>query len=584
MALTAGAGLIVPVAAAAPAPRAVIIVGPSGMDRQNKVDAARIADEARAVGMRVTLIETPHATWSRVVPALQGASLLVYLGHGNGYPGPHGSNEDTHDGLGLNPRDGVHSPTDYQGANQLRKRVRLARNAVVLLYHLCYASGNGEEYMGPEFRRSVAVPRADNFASGFLDIGARAVFAYGTDQGVDLPRALMHGDQTMDQIFKSRAGYSLAAYSGFVGTSDYYGDSTRTAWARLHMDPHPTKGHYRALTGDLSMRASDFRAGAGTTFVPWRPAPDHVAPVLTVRRTDGSAIAGGTITLTPNGDHSGDVLRLRTNLSEQARVWVEIRNRRGRLIRSSGGDASRGAGVISWAGRGDDGQPVSEGHYRMTITPTDAAGNKGLTRTVQVLVLTSLGHVGTSPSALDAADRDRLARSVRIGFTLTHRAHVRVAIEDAHGAVVRTGIQGRSMPAGRRGWTWDGRDDRGRFVPSGDYVTVVTASTSVGTLRTRRSIHVGPYRVGVSDGTPARGQRVRIRVDATERQRGAPTLVLTQAGGIQRVVHTESDHRGGYVASIRLRSGGGMGVLRIRVVGKDQHGQRESETRELPLH
>jgi hypothetical protein len=220
----------------------------------------------------------------------------------------------------------------------------------------------------------------------------------------------------------------------------------------------------------------------------------------------------------------------------------------------------------------------------MTITPTDPAGNKGLTRTVPLLVLTSLGHVGTSPSGLDAADRDRLARSVRIGFTLTHRAHVRVSVQDAHGTVVRTGIQGRSMPDGRRGWTWDGRDDHGRFVPSGDYVAVVTASTSVGTLRARRAIHVGPYRIGVSDGTPARGQRIRIRVDATERQRGAPTLVLTQGGGIGRVVHTESDHQGGYVASIRLRSGGGTGVLRVRVAGKDQHGQRESETRELPLH
>ena len=200
-----------------------------------------------------------------------------------------------------------------------------------------------------------------------------------------------------------------------------------------------------------------------------------------------------------------------------------------------------------------------------------------------MLVLTSLGRVGTSASALDAADRDRLARSVRVGFTLSRRARVRIGIEDASGRLVRT-VRTRSMPAGRGGWTWDGRDGHGRFVPSGSYVAVVSATTSVGTLRARRSIHVGPYRIGVSDGSPARGERIRIRVDATERQRGAPTVVLTQAGSGDRVVRTQSDHHGAWVATVRLRSGGGSGTLRIRVVGKDQHGQRESETRDLPLH
>ena len=132
--------------------------------------------------MRVISIITPRATWERVVRAIQGASLVVYMGHGNGDPGPNGTEEDTQNGFGLDPSSGVRSPVDYQGAETLRKRVRLARNAVVLLDHLCYASGNGEEYMGPEFRKSVAVPRVDNFAAGFLDIGARAVFAFGIDQ------------------------------------------------------------------------------------------------------------------------------------------------------------------------------------------------------------------------------------------------------------------------------------------------------------------------------------------------------------------------------------------------------------------
>ena len=55
----------------------------------------------------------------------------------------------------------------------------------------------------PEFDKDIATKRVDNFASGFLDIGARAVFAYGMDQKIDFPRALMRGDRTMDDIFEA---------------------------------------------------------------------------------------------------------------------------------------------------------------------------------------------------------------------------------------------------------------------------------------------------------------------------------------------------------------------------------------------
>ena len=34
-------------------------------------------------------VYTPNATWSRVRSAVQGANLLIYLGHGNGFPNPY---------------------------------------------------------------------------------------------------------------------------------------------------------------------------------------------------------------------------------------------------------------------------------------------------------------------------------------------------------------------------------------------------------------------------------------------------------------------------------------------------------------
>lgn len=581
LAVIATAGAFAPVVAAAPRPKAVIIVGPSGLDKANREDAKRIAKQASAAGMRVVSIITPKATWKRVVPALQGASLVVYLGHGNGNPGPNGSGDDTHNGFGLNRRIGVRSPVDYQGADQLRKRVRLARNAVVMLYHLCYASGNGQEYMGAEFRRSVAVPRVDNFAAGFLDIGARAVFAYGTDQDVNLPKALMRTDDTMDRIFKSRTGTALLAYDGFVGRRDYYRDSRRVGWARLHLDPHPRRGHYRALTGDLTMRASDFRAGAGTTFEP--PPPDRTPPELSLQRSDGTDIAGSALTLTPNGDRVGDVLRVRRTLSENARIRVEVRTRKGRLVRGVNRDASKGKGPVSWDGRDDHGHRVSDGHYVVSVAARDKAGNRSSSSRFTAVVLTPIGKVRQSASAIHAADRDKRARSVRVTYPLRTRARVRIEVRDAQGEVVRSRAA-RSQAKGTHEWTWDGRDRSGSFVPSGSYDVVITATTGVGTMRIQRSVFVGAYRISVSDTTPARGQSLRIRVDATERQKGAPTLVLTQPGGSQRRVRTTKDKHGDFMATLRLGSGGDAGTLRIQVVGRDDRGHRETQARELPLH
>lgn len=581
LAMGALSGALAPAVAAAATPKAVIIVGPSGLDKANKEDARRIARQASAAGMRVVSIITPKATWKRVVRALEGASFVVYLGHGNGNPGPNGSGDDTHNGFGLNPRSGVRSPVDYQGADQLRKKVRLARNAVVLLYHLCYASGNGEEHMGPEFRRSVAVPRVDNFAAGFLSIGARAVFAYGTDQDINLPKALMRTDDPMDRIFKSRTGTALQAYDGFVGRRDYYRDSRRIGWARLHLDPHPKRGHYRALTGDLTMRASDFRAGAGTVYEP--PPPDRTPPELAIHRSDGTDIAGDTLTITPNGDRSGDVLRVRRSLSENARIRLEVRSRKGRLVRATNRDTGRGTGSLSWDGRDDDGRVVQDGRYEVVVTARDRAGNRSESRRFGVVVLTALGKVRQSASALHAADRDSKARSVRVAYSLRTRARVRIEVQDAAGSVVRSRA-GRSLAKGRRDWAWDGRDQGGSFVPSGSYRVVVSATTGVGTMRVERAVFVGAYRIGISDGTPGRGQRLRITVDPTERQRGSPRLVIAQPGGDERTVRTKRDSHGRFVATVRLRSGGDAGSLRIEVVGRDDRGNRERQARELPLH
>ena len=87
-------------------------------------------------------------------------------------PGPR-----TQNGLGLNPVAGQgDSAHQYFGERYLERAVRLAPGAVVLLHHLCYASGAAEPGMAQP-TLDVAVQRVDNFGAGWLAAGATAVIA-----------------------------------------------------------------------------------------------------------------------------------------------------------------------------------------------------------------------------------------------------------------------------------------------------------------------------------------------------------------------------------------------------------------------
>ncbi len=101
----------------------------------------------RSLGATVTEIYSPNATWSRVKAAAEGANIFIYLGHGNGYPSPYGAFRPTDQGRArpqrdARPRQLQHTSTTARATS--RRASSSHQNAVVLLNHLCYASGNSE--------------------------------------------------------------------------------------------------------------------------------------------------------------------------------------------------------------------------------------------------------------------------------------------------------------------------------------------------------------------------------------------------------------------------------------------------------
>jgi hypothetical protein len=235
--------------------KVVVVVGPAGASTADYRSSAKTyASIARSYGASVTEIYSPNATWSKVKAAAQGANLLIYLGHGNGYPSPYGAFQRlTKDGMGLNSSAGNGNyNVKYWGEYYIDRDIQMAPNAVVILNRLCYASGNSE-WGSANPTKSTAVKRVDNYGAGFLRAGAKAVFAEAISSASATIRSLFKSSANMNAIFMSSPNA--------VDVRDFYFTSSRTSWARAHLDPPKAGKYWRSVIGNLSLTAAQWRAG-----------------------------------------------------------------------------------------------------------------------------------------------------------------------------------------------------------------------------------------------------------------------------------------------------------------------------------
>lgn len=444
VALLPGAAL-----AAAPDPRVVFVVGPVGsLTDDYRRWASAGAEEARRWTSDVVEVYSPNATWPRVRAAIQGASIVVYLGHGNGYPSPHGTRlrRDVQNGFGLNPVAGRGDSThQYFGEGAIAGQVRLAPGAIVLLFHLCYASGNSEPGV-PEGTPAVARQRVDNFAAGFLAAGASAVVAdaYGSPAGY--VRALLKSKQSARTAW-SRAATRNGNVTAFA--------SQRTPGAVAFMDPERTSAGFtrsivlaRSAPGIVPagpVGGSGSPPGGWEVVTPPAPtsAPDAFAlgaspgtPTLT-----GMPLAGATVELglpveTPPDVALGSAYHLGTRwipLEAPAAVAAPAA-----AVPSASGDRSDGVVAIvapeASASRVDvvaaatrDGviaapvaMPAASGRYRLEVTVHGADG-VALPYAVQASIPAVIVHVGgpgaawiDAPATVKATAGTRASIQVRV--------------------------------------------------------------------------------------------------------------------------------------------------------------------------
>ena len=251
-------------AAAAGGPKVVIVVGAThSVTAKYRSYADAAYAEAIKYTPNVVKVYSPNATWSAVKAAAKGASILIYFGHGNGWPSPYTYDPDytTKDGFGLNSSAGNGDYNNKYYGEPYVSTLELAENALVMLHHLCYASGNSEPG-GAAPSVTTAKKRIDNYGAGFLRGRAGAVLADGHRGPVDYLRAIFTTNQTIESLWRKapNANGNVASFAG-----------TRSVGATAFMDPEsPTSGFYRSLIGDRNLTTKDITGGFA---VPGRAAP-----------------------------------------------------------------------------------------------------------------------------------------------------------------------------------------------------------------------------------------------------------------------------------------------------------------------
>jgi flagellar hook assembly protein FlgD len=808
---------------AATAPKVAIIVGPVGGSTAGyKRDADAAAAEALKYTPNVVKVYTPFATWDAAKAAMQGASIVIYMGHGNGFPSPHTSTlaPDRQNGLGVNPTAGVNdTATKYYGEDFLRNEVRLAPNAIVLLGHLCYASGSSEPGRSDP-TRDQAMQRVDNFAAGFLAAGARAVIAeaYNTITASYVAALFTTNQSVFDMWLTSRTSQGAA----------FAFPSVRSAGMTAQMDPDRSSGKfYRAIVGDPTLTTNLVIGSGSAPLTPAAPidptapvdptlpaptlpadpslpavptvpiapvdpnqpaqptptptstptptpaatppapaqpqpvtaaarfsvpgaaavavngAPVYVEAALTVdaltsgvaaslpldapvrilsaagTAPDGSAIYGvaalkGTLTgymtastlrpadslapvllsvsaptaFSPNGDGILDTITLSATLSEPsdwelailapggapvatqrgsgstaaaswngtsggARVadgtytwrvtatdawgngpavrsgavavdttppvltttlsktapvtfspngdgvndmWAAklelggpgsveatVTSADGSLIRRLSATSAVSAATLTWDGRADGGRGVADGNYTITVTGRDAAGNVGPAAAFPIVVYRALGAVTASTTTFYPQDRDVLARSTRLGFTLVHGATVTWQIVDAAGRAVLTKYDAVAFGPRSVSMVWTGLDQAGAPVPPGRYTAVLSITNGTLTDTVRTSIVANAFALTSSVATVRRGGSVTITAFSAEPLKAAPKLSYTRPGLAAQTYSMTKVAPNTYRLTIRLSNNGTAGTMAFKVVGVDARGGSNVSALRLPL-
>ena len=514
--------------------KVVIIVGATeGTTASYRRDADEIYATAIQYTPNVVKVYSPNATWARVKAAVAGASVVVYLGHGNGWPSPYTYDPQykTKDGFGLNATEGAGDSNRVYYGEPYISSLQFAPDAVVILNHLCYASGNSEAGAA-EPTVDVARQRVDNYASAFLKAGAAAVIADGHNSVNGYLRDLFTTSGPIESLWanQSTANGNIVSFP-----------SVRTPGATAFQDPRtPTSGFYRSLVvrsasatnnGIATGTAGDTGGDPATLSIPGNASVStdaalfgdpglgstplrtlaagtrlrvigataalsaQATPLVQVQGLDDPTISGfldagnlvprdstppiltgldlGSGSFSPNGDGVADQALISGQFSESTSWTVTVSSASGNVLLQQAGSGS--AFQVAWNPLAT-GQYVPDGSYVVTVSAVDGWQNRAPDYRGSITVDSSPAQlVALAPDATTISsfspNGDGYRDTVALKATPSEPGSLAAAVRDAYGATLKTWTVATS--GAPTSVTWDGRDPSGGVAPDGRYVISV---------------------------------------------------------------------------------------------------------------
>ena len=262
-------GLVLPSTArgAEAVTRVAIIVGPVGEELTpvyiGLAEAAALAAESR--GAVVARAYSPAANPANVLHAVDGANIVLYLGHGVGTPNPYSDSPDpaATNGWGLqgpNARgDHADSWADgtlaYYGEAWITANARPAPGWVMIYSNACYAPGAGEPQLAEQVSPETAATRVTTYSRApLVGLGASAYFATDFYEGAArlIGTLLDRPDLPYGQVFAAEphfdaAGLTTAPHGLLSGSEVWlhrsaYFDGRVDYWYAFGGNPNATFG------------------------------------------------------------------------------------------------------------------------------------------------------------------------------------------------------------------------------------------------------------------------------------------------------------------------------------------------------
>ncbi|MGH2428636.1 MAG: S-layer homology domain-containing protein [Candidatus Limnocylindria bacterium] len=242
-----------------------------------------VADAASAAGATVAKAYSPTATWGNVRNAVDGANVVVYFGHGNGYPNPYTIGHqytDRVNGWGVNrtttngDSDSWSSTMVYCGEKALlgtltssdgaaqrqycTGKVNPAPGFTMVYAQAHYAPGFGERYVEstPLTTLAEAQQRVRNYSRPVFGLGGSAFYATAYGDADEIVTRLLTDGRTHGDLFRSGRGFSAGtlttmAHPDVPGTAVWV---QRTSISGLHFgDPD----YWYAFAGNPDTTAAE---------------------------------------------------------------------------------------------------------------------------------------------------------------------------------------------------------------------------------------------------------------------------------------------------------------------------------------